>query len=156
ALSLTELSLRFIDDCADRDDPHSPVEPMGTGPAMNLALALQAVGAREFCRRGLCEGEDGGDYFRSLLRVCQGQAHDLAGGSCPLGEYGAIVAHETVAAYEFAAALGPRVAHADAEVLALVSGCGRDLGWMTQILDDIEALWFPVAEAPGELEKRTF
>src|SRR5512144_1696098 len=43
AISLVELSLRIVDDCADRDNPDALACTVGPGPAMNVALALQPL-----------------------------------------------------------------------------------------------------------------
>ena len=150
------LALRIVDDYADRDDPGALDQSIGPGRAMNAALALNAIGARQFSRQHPFQGPIQDSYYRAFLQVCQGQDRDMAQPASSLADYEAIVRLKTVAAYEFAAGIGARLASADPDLIARCSQCGLHLGWMTQILDDIESLWFPVAESAADVEKPTF
>lgn len=156
---LVDASLRIVDDCADRDDPDALYLSTGMGPAMNYALALQAAATRELCQAHLPADRwpplvD--SYFRSFLRVCQGQDGDMRGRASTLAEYRDIVEQKTVAAYEFAALAGAASVSPDATAIALCARCGARLGWMAQILDDVEALWFPVAKEDRQVARMTF
>ena len=96
------------------------------------------------------------NYFSSFLQVCQGQDNDINRSVSTLVEYEEVVKRKTVAAYEFAAVVGARAASADSTTIDLCAQCGEHLGWMVQILDDLEALWFPVMENDPEIERLTF
>jgi geranylgeranyl pyrophosphate synthase len=156
AILLVSLALRIADDCADRDSPDALDQEIGLGRAVNAALALNAIGAREFSRKRLFQDEMIGSYYRSFLQVCQGQDRDIDKRVDSLAGYEEIVRLKTVAAYEFAAVVGARVASSDPDTIARCSQCGVHLGWMAQILDDIEALWFPDMGSGSEIEKLTF
>lgn len=73
-----------------------------------------------------------------------------------LPEYEGIVRLKTVAAYEFATGVGARLATSDSNAADLACQCGTHLGWMIQILDDIEALWFPIQGQDTVIERRTY
>jgi geranylgeranyl pyrophosphate synthase len=96
------------------------------------------------------------DYFDSFIRVCQGQDLDLKKNISTIEEYQENVKLKTVKAYEFAAVLGARISSSDTQEIYKSSKCGIHLGWMTQILDDIEALWFPIIDKSIIKEKATF
>lgn len=70
-------------------------------------------------------------------------------------EYEKVVRLKTVAAYEFAAMAGALAATSERSAIDLCARSGAHLGWMAQILDDIEALWFPI-DADSDGERRTF
>jgi geranylgeranyl diphosphate synthase type I len=153
AVILMALALRILDDCADEDNPDALYLAIGTGRAVNAAAALSAEGARAWLQLPLpIERREGlvADYLASWLKVSRGQDADIRGSARTLAEYEEVVNAKTVAAYEFAAIAGARAAVDDGAAIARCSQCGQHLGWMTQILDDIEALWFPVG--PGDLQ----
>ncbi|MBN2147580.1 MAG: polyprenyl synthetase family protein [Anaerolineales bacterium] len=152
ALLLVSLSLRIADDCADQDNPNALYQEIGLGRAVNAALAFNAIGAREFSHHNQITGF----YNHAFLQVCRGQDADIAQFVDSLADYEQIVRHKTVAAYEFAAALGAHIATTDPAIIARCSQCGVHLGWMAQILDDIETLWFPETESPTEFKKTAF
>jgi geranylgeranyl pyrophosphate synthase len=148
---LAGVSMRAIDDLADLDNPRALHLSIGAGRAMNLAMALSAVVARELAGSPLLDA-----HLRSILTICQGQDRDMRREVSSLAEYKEIVKLKTVAAYELAAASGARAVTADEEVIDLCSRSGRHLGWMAQMLDDIEALWFPAPGTSAAIETRTF
>lgn len=157
AVLLLNVSLRIVDDCADQDNPGSLDRKLGVGPAMNVAMALSTIAIQEVVAMERRSGLPSGSLdhtLRALVAICHGQARDMGlpaeAGAATLDDYKSIVALKTVRAYELAAALGARAVCADAGVIARAALCGVHLGWMTQILDDIEALWFPVAPALRE------
>lgn len=138
AVVLSDVALRIVDDCADRDDPGALDRVLGLGPALNAATALHACAAREFARLGAGE-----PHVEALLQVCRGQERDMQRAARTLAEYQEVVLLKTVRAYEYAAAIGARVAGAGDAAIARAGACGAHLGWMAQILDDVEALWCP-------------
>ncbi|MEP0857170.1 polyprenyl synthetase family protein [Trichocoleus sp. DQ-U1] len=159
AVVLIDGSLRIIDDCADKDNPDALYESIGVGRSVNYAMALNTIATRELWRSSLSSDMVKGllnNYFCSFLQVCQGQDFDINKRINSLPEYQEIVKLKTVAAYEFAAVVGARIACSESNAIALCSNCGAHLGWMTQILDDIEALWFPITENSLEIEKLSF
>lgn len=159
AVVLIDGSLRIIDDCADKDNPDALYESIGVGRSVNYAMALNTIAMRELWRFPLPSDRLEGlfnNYFTSFLQVCQGQDLDINKRINSLHQYEEIVKLKTVAAYEFAAVVGARITSSEPDVIALCSNCGAHLGWMTQILDDIEALWFPITEKNLEIEKLTF
>jgi geranylgeranyl pyrophosphate synthase len=122
-------------------------------------MALSAIAARDlsglaFPRAGARDLARG--YYQSFLRVCNGQERDLAGNAQTLDGYRNVVALKTVAAYEFAARSGALVATSSSRAIEQCARCGSHLGWMVQILDDVEALWFPITEDGRELDRPTF
>lgn len=158
-VTLIDVSLRIVDDCADQDRTNALYLSVGIGPAMNYAMALNAVAGRELLGARFPAGGLGwlnGYYFSSFLEVCRGQDYDLNQRVATLEEYQEIVRLKTIAAYRFAAGVGAQVASSDISSITLCSKCGEHLGWMAQILDDIEALWFPLTVNIREVEKKTF
>jgi geranylgeranyl pyrophosphate synthase len=159
AIVLAAVALRVVDDCADRDNPAALDLAIGPGRAINAAVALGTVSARALGRlplpakrrEGLVEA-----HAAALLRVCQGQDHELNAPVATLDDYRSLVRAKTVAAYEFAAAAGAMVATSDMLAQARCRGCGAHLGWLTQILDDVEALWFPDGPDDLSLGRLTF
>ncbi|WP_204102736.1 MULTISPECIES: polyprenyl synthetase family protein [Spirulina sp. CCY15215] len=156
---LLDLSLRIIDDCADGDNPNSLDQSIGMGRAINYAIALNTLATRELlnCAIANYNSSDLIDcYFSSFLRVCEGQDRDMKQNVNSLQEYQELVRLKTIPAYQFTTVVGAWVASADENAIALSAKSGIHLGWMTQILDDIESLWFPVVENIREVEKKTF
>ncbi|MBD2459255.1 polyprenyl synthetase family protein [Nostoc sp. FACHB-87] len=159
SVTLISLSFRIVDDCIDMDAPDGLYQSLGVGRAINYAMALNAVATREFINFKLPSDNLEGllrDYFYSFLQVCQGQDKDISQTINSLDEYREIVNLKTVKAYQFATAIASYLSACDADIIALCVQCGTHLGWMTQILDDIESLWFPVTENIREIEKKTF
>jgi geranylgeranyl pyrophosphate synthase len=159
AVILFEVALRIVDDCADQDTADALDHVLGFGRAINVAIALNAVATRELSRQPKSNhnvNEVLDTYFQSFLRVCQGQDRDLLRPAADLKEYETIVSLKTVSAYAFATGITAQQVSRDPQVIALCIQCGQHLGWMTQILDDVEALWFPVLENVRELQKGTF
>ncbi len=158
SINLLSLSLRIVDDCIDMDKPNAFHVSFGVGRATNYAMALNAIAVREFMKFNLPSNklEELLDYyFQSFIQVCQGQDRD----SHPvntLDEYQEIVKFKTLRAYQFLTTIGSYLSSSDANIITFCSQCGMHLGWMIQILDDIEALWFPVVENIREVEKKTF
>ena len=76
-LVLENTALRIVDDCADQDDPDALYTSIGLGRAMNAALALHTISAREFSRMPLLQDEGLAAYYRAFLRVCRGQDRDM-------------------------------------------------------------------------------
>lgn len=149
---LADVAMRAVDDLADQDNPRALYLSIGAGRAMNMAMALQAVVARELMGSPLLLEP----HLRSILTICHGQDRDMRKEVSSLKEVQEIVKQKTVAAYELATASGARTVTADKKVIEACSRCGRHLGWMAQMLDDIEALWFPVPGISAEIETRTF
>ncbi len=158
-LVLIDLSLRVIDDCADRDNPHSLDRSIGFGRSINYAVVLKTIATRELLKVAIAN-HDSEDliqyYFDSFLQVCKGQDRDMKSNVNSLHEYQKLVKLKTIPAYEFVTVIGARMASTDENFIALSAKCGQHLGWMTQILDDIESLWFPLVENSREVEKKTF
>lgn len=157
AVMVAALALRIVDDCTDGDNPNALYLKIGTGRALNAAAALSMVALQALHRCSFPPGNslagntptplDG--YLNAFLRVCAGQDQELQLAPQNLDDYCAIVQAKTVAAYEFAAWVGARCVTADETLLARCQACGNHLGWMVQMLDDIEALWF--ADGPSDL-----
>lgn len=158
AVCLFDVALRIVDDCADGDNPVGLHVGIGIGRAVNYAMALSTIASRRLCgasgdaprSRALAE-----HCARAFVHVCRGQDADLSASVDSLSSYQEVVALKTVAAYEFAAAAGARIAPSDEAVVAACSRCGEHLGWMAQVLDDVEALWFPVVD-DDPIEKPTY
>ncbi|MCA6598200.1 MAG: polyprenyl synthetase family protein [Pseudanabaena sp. M046S1SP1A06QC] len=156
---LADLSLRIIDDCADRDNHHALYTSIGVGRSINYAIALNTLVIRELFNlkiptQKLASLTSG--YFDSFLKVCQGQDQDIKTTVESLSEYEEIVKLKTLPAYEFAAFVGAQMVSKDRNLIELCSTCGVHLGWMTQILDDIESLWFPTTKNRLKEERMTF
>jgi len=155
---LTDVALRIADDCADQDDLDALYQSIGIGRAINCAMALNTTVVRHLLYLGLSPERlvsIFNNYCYSFLQVCHGQDDDMQKRVKTLSEYEELVKLKTVAAYEFAASVGSRVITSDSNAISLCSDCGIHLGWMAQILDDIEALWFPELESYREIEKIT-
>jgi geranylgeranyl pyrophosphate synthase len=153
AVTLAAFSLRVFDDCADMDNPHALYLESGLGRATNAAAALSMVALQALLRTPFPVGNAPAafdSYLQSFVQVCAGQDLELRGVPQSLEEYCAAVQAKTVAAYEFAAWVGARRVTANETLLARCAACGAHIGWMVQMLDDIEALWF--ADGPNDLE----
>jgi geranylgeranyl pyrophosphate synthase len=138
-------SLRIVDDYADQDDPDALDRLLGGGRAMNAALGLSTLSTQAFSRLALPSAHRETllkQCLQASLQICHGQDTDISARVRTLPDYERIVQLKTVAGYEFAALAGAGVATTDPASLAQSQACGAHLGWMTQILDDIEALWF--------------
>jgi len=147
AIVLVDAALRIADDCADRDDPNALYQAIGVGRAINASLALTTLATRALAQATIPSQRAGAlmaTYFEAFIAVCQGQDRDQQPGTGTLKDYQALVEHKTVAAYQFAALAGALTASDDAATLERCAACGAHLGWMAQILDDIESLWFPI------------
>jgi len=148
-----------VDDCIDQDNPNALHHSFGVGPAMNYAMALSTVAGRELYRSPIPAHNLNNllnTYFQSALQVCQGQDYDFSQQIDTLADYEALVNLKTIPAYQFAAAVGASLVAIDRHAVKVCATCGVHLGWMIQILDDIEAFWFPVVENQREIEKMTF
>jgi geranylgeranyl diphosphate synthase type I len=153
AVVVMATALRILDDLADADDPDALDRAVGPGRAAHAAAALSAVAWQGMAALPAPPGQVSrlrAECLAAYLRVCWGQEQDMAGQAHTLDGYLRIVQAKTVAPYEFAALAGGLMATDDAERLARCQACGAHLGWLTQILDDIEALWFP--DGPSDLE----
>jgi geranylgeranyl diphosphate synthase type I len=153
------LALRIVDDCADGDNPHALYHRIGTGRAVNAATALAMAALQGLRAIPFPTGEAPfaqEQFMQAFLRVCAGQDHEMIQRPESLDDYCTIVQAKTVAAFEFAAWVGARRAVADEMLLARCQGCGTHLGWMIQMLDDIEALWFPDGPSDLSLGRLTF
>ncbi|MCH9639288.1 MAG: polyprenyl synthetase family protein [Betaproteobacteria bacterium] len=149
---LLDIALRTVDDCADEDNPNALYKFIGIGRAMNLAMALQTI-----VSNGLgCLNSISSEYYMSLLQVCRGQELDMKHAATTMEEYVNIVKLKTVAAYRFSVLAGGLAGTEDKKLLAQCALCGEHLGWMAQILDDIESLWFPAVKNRQMEELFTF
>lgn len=170
-VSLAALALRIVDDCADGDNPHALYVDNGLGRTVNAAAALSMVALQELTQLPFPVPQTphsppqsypvlpmsvGDAYLQAFLQVCAGQDGDLRAEVQTLEEYCALVEAKTVAAYRFAAWLGGRCAGSEESVLLRAATCGMHLGWMMQMLDDIEALWFPGGPSDLALGRLTF
>lgn len=159
AITLIDMALRIVDDSVDQDDNSALFHKIGVNRALNVAMALNTIATRELAYIQLppdrFERVING-YFRAFLQVTDGQDQDLQGHATTLSQYQDIVRSKTVAAYEFASVIGAYVATSDTHAIARCSQCGIHLGWMTQILNDIAGLWFPLTKHDKEVRKLTF
>jgi len=154
---LISTALEIIDDCADLDKSDALLETIGIGPSVNFAFALNTIATRELYSISQKNPQFAsliGEYFQAFLMVAQGQNDDMKLGVTTLYEYEAVVRNKTVAAYEFAMTSGALISNADPKEFQQIQQCGRHLGWMIQILNDIEGLWFP--NRNDVVEMRTF
>ena len=159
AITLIDSSLRTVDDCMDRDDQDALYKSIGINRAINLAMALNTVATRELTHLHLPPRESErllDNCFRAFLEVCQGQDKDISMYADTLVEYEEIVRLKTVSAYEFAAVIGALVASSDTNAIEMCSKCGIHLGWMAQIMNDIEDLWFSVDRGNLSFKHFTF
>ncbi len=159
ALVMMALALRTFDDCADQDNPQALYHSIGLGQAENAAAGFSTTAMRAFFQLPLPpEGRDllMNGCFEALLRVQQGQYHDIKGVADNLVAYEAVVERKTVAAFAFAATAGAQMATLDSAAIDSSHACGTHLGWMVQILDDIEALWFPDSLSTLRDDRRTY
>ena len=143
---LFDMALRIVDDCADQDNPYALYKAIGVGRAMNLAMLLTAISSQGFSAVNALRA----GYHSSLKQVCIGQEYDMSRSPIDLSDYSRIVSLKTIAAYRYAFLSGVLLHAKDDNTLDIMTKCGEHLGWMAQILDDIEALWYPLANNPIE------
>jgi geranylgeranyl pyrophosphate synthase len=140
-------SVRVLDDCADQDNPRALHLSIGLPRAFNLGTAgLLHAGAE----LGRLVGEPHrvadvlGRYLDVGVQACAGQDRDITAPPASLQDYLALVEDKTACAFSFAAWGGARL-HTDHEpALRAAAACGRHVGIMLQVLDDLEAAWFPI------------
>lgn len=153
AIVAVAFALRTLDDIADQDNPSALYQQIGIGRAANFSAALITLASREIGLLSKASPDSDlmtRDYFDALLRVCKGQDRDIRREVRSLAAYEEVVELKTVAAYELAAVTGANAVTADAKAIERCRVCGRHIGWAQQILDDIEAFWFPDnAKDPG-------
>ncbi len=152
AMVLIALVLRIVDDSADRDNPDALYRSVGVDRSLNAALSLSAIVTHQLLRLPLLPHRHDrllDHYFHSLMQVCSGQDQDIRHLSTQLSGYRKVVNAKTVSAYKFAAASSAYVGTDDVDKISKCEACGSSLGWMIQILDDIEAMWFP--DGPSDL-----
>jgi geranylgeranyl pyrophosphate synthase len=156
---LFDLSLRIIDDCADLDNPKALHLAIGKGAAINYAMSFNALALKKIWEEGRTHNVSDAllaNYFEAYLNVCKGQHSDLNVIANTLDEYKNIVRMKTVAAYEFATVIGSLTVVSNESDVKLCRECGNRIAWMSQILNDIEGLWFPQTTNNRELEKGSF
>jgi geranylgeranyl pyrophosphate synthase len=153
AVVLGGASLRILDDCADQDDAGGVAARIGIGRAANAAAGLSLAALRALSTRGAALADA---YTVAYLRVCQGQERDQCAPVATLEEYESVVRLKTVAAYRFAAEAGALAAGAGPGEVDRAGRCGSDLGWCQQILDDLEAWWFPGAAGERDAGRLTY
>ena len=137
---LSDMALRIADDCADKDNPYALYKRIGVGRSMNLVLLLTTISSNRFSANNeLRKG-----YHSSLINVCIGQEYDMTKLPADLDEYTEIVSLKTIAAYRYAFLSGALSHTNDENTIDTLTQCGEHLGWMAQILDDIETLWKPL------------
>ncbi|BDM83655.1 polyprenyl synthetase family protein [Acaryochloris marina] len=159
AIVLVDLSLRIVDDCTDQDNPNALYIALGPGTAMNYAMSLNTIAACEFSKLSIADHHSNNllsRYFNAFIDVCHGQDLDIKSQVNDLDDYKRIVNLKSIPAYEFSAVSGAYLSTSEERIIVQCSRCGAHLGWMAQILDDIESLWFPVNETLCEIEKKTF
>lgn len=157
---LAGIALRIFDDCADKDSKNALYLSTGIGRAIHIATGVSMIATKSIQQMSIPNDRRNNfvnDYFHTFLQVCKGQDQDINRIASTLSEYQQVVQEKTVAAYEFAAIAGTYVATSDAYAMTRSKECGAHLGWIQQILDDMEALWFPEeSDGNGNEEHNTF
>ena len=145
-VSLAGTALRIFDDCADKDSTNALYLSTGIGRAIHVATGLSMIATRSILQMPIPIDRRNNfidDYFHAFLQVCKGQDRDIDCIASTLSEYQQVVREKTIAAYEFAAIAGTYMATSDSYAMTCSKECGAHLGWIQQILDDMEAFWFP-------------
>jgi geranylgeranyl pyrophosphate synthase len=121
------------------------------GRALHLATALLNLAAWRLQQLAPPDARDAivEDYQRACLRVWAGQERDIRGGIQNLDDYLRLVEDKTACGFAFIAAAGARLVTDDPAVVAACRACGHHVGMMLQLLDDLEACWFP--DGPSDL-----
>jgi len=158
AWALICFSVRMLDDCADQDNPRALHLQLGIPRAFNLGtgglLHAGAVIARlpaapdrvaDVLRR----------YLDAAVQACAGQDRDIAAPAASLDGYLQLIEDKTASAFAFAAWAAARLHTEAAPALRAAEACGRHIGRMLQILDDLEACWFPIGLSDLGQGKRT-
>lgn len=138
---LTATSIRILDDCADRDERGALHEQIGVGAAANLAVAFLMHGAAQLeeipdpdARRAVVA-----DFHRAFLQTCRGQSRDIEGRADSLDDYLRLVEHKTGCGFAFAGSAGVRVVSERQPWVSAGAACGYHIGFLLQLLDDLEA-----------------
>lgn len=151
---LQALAFTILDDIVDDDREHSVPRRWGAARAATFAGTLQSValGAVHGLRiPNLVEA-----WLAAAVRVHQGQEQDRRVDIGSLRDYRQVVQHKTVDAFAFAALAGAMAADPHSPSLEACQRAGAHLGWMIQLLDDLDAFWGPVGEAELARGLRTF
>jgi geranylgeranyl pyrophosphate synthase len=158
AWAIVTWSVRVLDDCADQDNPRALHLHIGLPRAANL-------GAGGLLHAGAVLGRLPGEparvadvlrgYHDAAVQACGGQDRDIAAPPASLEAYLALVEDKTACAFAFAAWGAARLHTDDEAHLRAARACGRHVGIMLQILDDLEACWFPLGGSDLAMGKRT-
>jgi geranylgeranyl pyrophosphate synthase len=149
---LIGMSVRILDDIGDADNPSSIDREIGAAAAMNLGGGLLVHAS---CLLGRLPGapervaclRDG--YHEMAMRTFAAQGRDLTGVPLAFDTYRRVVEEKTAVPFGFAA-WGSAVLHTDdPATLTACRDAGFHAGVMLQLLDDLEACWFP--DGPSDL-----
>lgn len=146
------MSVRILDDVGDGDNPEGMDRAIGAAAAMNLGSGL-LVHAGHLLARLPAPGHrvtrvlDG--YHAMAMHAFAAQGRDLAGNARTFTTYQRLVEGKTALPFAFAG-WGSAALHADdPRILAACRDAGFHIGVMLQLLDDMEACWFP--DGPSDL-----
>lgn len=157
--ALIALAVRILDDCIDQDNPQALSQTVGLGRAINAGsgLLLHATAMLRrlpFPVRRVHLMLD--EYWEMAVTVHAGQDDDIASRVTTLEQYEQLVERKTIGPFGFAAAGGAMMHTDDFRAVDACRRCGRAVGYLLQVLDDVEALWFPDGPSDLELGKLTY
>lgn len=156
AWTLIGTGVRILDDCADQDSPRAVHVERGMGRALNLGTAMLTLAGLMLRQLPAHQGSIFDDYLFTSMRVWAGQDRDMRGGLMTGAEYLRLVDDKTGCAFAFAASAGARMATNDEGIAEHCRRSGHHVGVMLQLLDDLEACWFPESQSDLAQGKLTF
>ena len=130
----------LLDTIQDDDPPEAWWEPLGPGPASNVATGLIATCAL-LLTSGLEPRASGNllveDFFQTVLQMSSAQHLDLTVGSPSLEESWRMAEAKSGAFFGLACRAGARAAGIDEALVSHYSTYGESLGLLVQIGDDL-------------------
>jgi geranylgeranyl pyrophosphate synthase len=149
ALVAAASSLRILDDLEDQDRPDRLWNQVGPARAWNYAAALQSMSFDVLAQASLAP-----DLVHSIistftdafLHVAYGQDRDLIGDTRSIEAYWATVAEKVAYAYATACTAGAMIATDNRDLIRACGDFGFHLGFVIQVVNDMESIWSPDGE----------
>jgi geranylgeranyl diphosphate synthase type I len=146
ALVAAAASLRILDDLEDQDRPDRLWAQVGPAQAWNYAAALQSMAFSILGQAPLTaqvSRKISRTFADGFLHVTCGQNRDLGQATTTIEGYWATVAEKIGFAYATGCATGAMIATDEAGLIEACGNFGFHLGYVIQIVNDMESIWRP-------------
>jgi geranylgeranyl pyrophosphate synthase len=149
ALVAAASSLRILDDLEDQDRPERLWNQVGPARAWNYAAALQSMSFEILAQARLAPDVVHriiSTFTDAFLHVAYGQDRDLIGDTRSIEDYWATVAEKIAYAYATGCTTGAMMATDSRELIRACGDFGFHLGFVIQVVNDMESIWSPDGE----------